>query len=68
MIVSTKTGSTRRRWEVAIKDEAFDLIRNRKLGETTAEHLLEALRKGTVSTTAYLRRLTTYDCHDRLVA
>jgi hypothetical protein len=44
VIVSAKTGSTRRRWEVAIKDEAFGLIRDRKLVETTAEHFLEVLR------------------------
>lgn len=60
VIVSAKTGSTRRRWEVAIKDEAFDLIRDRKLVETTAEHFLEVLRRGTVSTNAYLRPMHNY--------
>jgi integrase len=59
-IVATKTGSTRTRWEVASKDKAFDLIRNRKLVETTGEQFLEVLRKGSVSTNAYLRPLHNY--------
>ncbi len=59
-MLSIKTGSTRTRWQVAIKDEAFDLIRKRKLVETTGEHFLEVLRKGTVSTNAFLRPLHNY--------
>ena len=34
----------------------FDLIRSRLLIETQAEHFLEVLKKGTVSTNAYLRK------------
>src|SRR6185295_15724547 len=40
----------------AAKDKAFDLIRNRVLIETQAEHLLDVLKKGTVSTNAFLRK------------
>jgi hypothetical protein len=59
-IVSTKTGNTRERWEYAVKDKAFDLIRNHKIVETTAEHFLEILKCGTVSTNVYLRRAHNY--------
>ena len=45
-IVSLKSGPTRERWEYAIDDEAFDLIRNCKLTETTAEHFLCVLHEG----------------------
>jgi integrase len=37
-------------------DEAFDLIRAQKLLETTAEHFLNVLKSGTVSTNVFLRR------------
>jgi hypothetical protein len=36
-IKSTKKANTLLRWEGAIKDSAFDLIRHRKLIETTAD-------------------------------
>ena len=55
-IISMKTGNTRERWEYAIQDKAFDPIRNRKLLETSSEHFLEVLHKGSVSTNVYLRR------------
>jgi integrase len=55
-MISTKTGSTRERWEYAIKDKSFDLIRNRKLIQTSSEHFLEVLKSGSVSTNVYLRR------------
>ena len=55
-MISTKTGSTRERWEYAIKDKAFDLIRHRKLIQTSSEHFLEVLKSGSVSTNVYLRR------------
>ncbi len=54
-MISTKTGSTRERWEYAIKDKAFDLIRNRKLIQTSSEHFLGVLNKGSVSTNVFLR-------------
>jgi len=55
-IVSLKAGSTRERWENAIKDQAFDSIRYRKLLQTSAEHFLTVLTTGTVSTNVFLRR------------
>jgi len=56
-IIAIKTGPNQDRWKSAAKDKAFDLIRDRVLIETQAEHLLAVLRTGTVSTNAYLRRL-----------
>lgn len=56
-IISTKTGPTQYRWQSASKDKAFDLIRDRVLIETQAEHLLTVLKQGTVSTNAFLRRM-----------
>jgi hypothetical protein len=56
-MISTKTGSTRERWEYAVKDKAFDLIRNRKLIQTSSEHFLEVLKSGSISTNVYLRRV-----------
>ncbi len=55
-IIKLKSGPTQYRWQSAAKDKAFDLIRNRLLIETQPEHFLEVLRKGTVSTNAYLRK------------
>ena len=56
-ITASKSGSTLARWQAAIKDHAFDLIRSRKLIETNAENFLAVLKAGTVSTNVYLRRL-----------
>ncbi|MGD1089350.1 MAG: tyrosine-type recombinase/integrase [Verrucomicrobiota bacterium] len=55
-IISLKSGSTRERWGYAINDKAFDLIRHRKLLETTSEHFLTVLNSGSVATNVYLRR------------
>jgi len=55
-IISLKTGPTRERWEYAIDDKAFDLIRHQKLLQTTAEHFLNVLKRGSVTTNVYLRR------------
>jgi integrase len=55
-IVSMKTASTRERWKYAMGDKAFDLIRHRKLLETTGEHFLNVLNIGSVATNVYLRR------------
>jgi len=52
-----KTGSTKKRWDVAMKDKAFDSIRNLVLIKTQGEQLFEVLHKGTVSTNLFLRRL-----------
>ena len=56
-IIKLKTGPSRDRWVSAAKDRAFDSIRKRVLIETQAEHLLEAMKQGTVSTNVYMRRL-----------
>lgn len=56
----TKTGSTQARWLVATKDKAFEQIRRLTLIKTQAEHFLEALHKGTVSTNVYLRRIQNF--------
>jgi len=55
-VVSLKTGSTRERWEHAVDDKAFDLIRHRKLLQPTSDHFLAVLNHGSVSTNVYLRR------------
>jgi integrase len=52
-----KTGPTQRRWTAAMRDKAFDLIRQRKLMETASELFLQVLNSGTVSTNMFLRRL-----------
>ncbi|MGO8838314.1 MAG: tyrosine-type recombinase/integrase [Limisphaerales bacterium] len=59
-IVSTKSGSTLIRWQWAIRDKAYDSIRQRKLIETTAEHFLAVLKAGSVATNSYLRRIHAY--------
>ena len=56
-ILKDKKDSTLRRWETAVKDEAFDLIREKIVVLTAADDLTEVLRSGTVSTNVYLRRL-----------
>jgi len=53
----TKSGSTKKRWDTAIKDQAFDQIRALALIKTQAEHFLDATHKGTVSTNVFLRRI-----------
>jgi integrase len=52
-----KTGNTLKRWEVAVKDRAFDSFRDLPLIKTPAELFLEALHKGSVSTNVFLRRI-----------
>jgi integrase len=56
-IVKLKKDETQRRWKIAIKDEALDVIRNVVVLETRAEHFLRALQSGKVSTNVYLRRI-----------
>ena len=55
-----KTGPTQARWQAAMKDKAYDLIRNRRLIETASEHFLQVLNAGTISTNMFLRRLHNY--------
>ena len=56
-MVPLKTGATQSRWVSAMRDRTFDLIRNRKLIETTSEQFLQVLNAGTISTNMFLRRL-----------
>jgi len=56
-IIPDKNGPTLRRWETAIKDPAFDGIRDQILVLTTADDFKAVLRAGTVSANVYLRRL-----------
>lgn len=56
----SKLGSTKKRWDVAMKDKAFDLFRELALIKTQAEHFLEALHRGTVSTNVFLRRIQNF--------
>jgi hypothetical protein len=53
----TKRGPTLVRWQRAIRDKAFDLIRDLPILETQAEHFLKVLYVGTVSTNVFLRRI-----------
>jgi len=53
----TKSGDNQKRWNTAIKDKAFDLIRHRLLIQTLPEQFLEVLRQGKVSTNVFLRRI-----------
>ncbi len=62
-IVKTKQGATQERWQRAIKDKALDPIRSLTLIKTQAEHLLNALSRGTVSTNVHLRKLHNF-CMD----
>ena len=56
-IVQTKKGPTQERWLRAVKDKALDSIRGLALIKTQAEHLLDVLKHGTVSTNVHLRKL-----------
>src|SRR5712671_5566267 len=56
-LVETKHGSTKERWVRAAKDKALDGIRHKTIIETQAESLLQAIKCGTVSTNAHLRKL-----------
>ena len=55
--VRTKKGECRHRWETAIKDPAFDLLRKVLIFETQPDQFLRVLDKGTVATNVFLRRL-----------
>jgi integrase len=56
-IPKLKQGETRLRWLTAVKDKAFDSIRNRIVLETQAEDFLKVLEDGCVSTNLHLRRI-----------
>jgi len=52
-----KTGNTLKRWDTAVKDPAFAPFVDLSWIKTQAEHFLEALNQGTVSTNVFLRRI-----------
>ena len=56
-LIGSKRGGNQIRWQTAAKDKAFDLIRHQVIIETPGETLLKVIRRGTVSTNIYLRRL-----------
>jgi len=56
-IIDMKHGETYRRWCVAAKDKALVELEKLKLIDTRAEHFLRVLKRGTVSTNVYLRRI-----------
>jgi len=56
-MTKTKTGSTRVRHERAIRDKAFDIIRNLPVLETHAAQFLKVLEAGSVATNVFLRRI-----------
>lgn len=53
----TKSAVTLRRHHCAMKDAAFDLIRDLPILETQAAHFMRVLETGCVSTNIFLRRL-----------
>jgi integrase len=53
----TKTGSTLIRYQRAIQDEAFDLIRGLPILETQSAQFLKVLKTGSVATNVFLRRI-----------
>jgi hypothetical protein len=55
--IKSKTGSTRRRWENAVKDKAFADMLKKPLMKTKPEELMAVMQGGTVSTNVYLRRV-----------
>jgi integrase len=56
-LTKTKSDTTRHRHVTAMKDKAFDIIRNLPILETRSAHFLKVLELGTVSTNVYLRRI-----------
>lgn len=56
-IIEIKHGSTRERWQCAVRQAAFAVILPLRIIETHAEQLLTCLKTGTVSTNVHLREL-----------
>jgi integrase len=56
-IIDTKHGPTKDRWARAAKEKPLNLIRQKIIVETQAEHLLAVLKAGGVSTNVHLRKL-----------
>ena len=60
IIKSKQGGSTRSRWERAIKQKALDPLRTLPVVQTKPEHFLRAIESGTTSTNVHLRRLQNF--------
>jgi len=56
-LIQNKHGANLERWQRAVKDPAYDLIRNHTIIETKGDLLLKVLHEGTVSTNCFLRQL-----------
>jgi integrase len=56
-LVALKRGTNGLRWERAIHDQGFDGLRQLPLIETRADHFLDVLENGKVSSNVYLRRI-----------
>jgi integrase len=56
-LIKTKNGENAKRWQTVTKDRALTRVLDLPLIETRAEHFLNALNAGTVSTNVFLRRL-----------
>ena len=56
-MVKLKKSETQHRWQTAIKDKAFNIIRHQPILETRPEHFLRVLEAGKDSTNVYLRRI-----------
>lgn len=59
-IIKLKSGTTHERWVTAIKDKAYDSIRNLVVLETRPEHFLRVMEGGTVCTNIFLRRMQNF--------
>ena len=46
-LVGTKQGANQKRWQNAVKDKAFSLIRRQAIIETQGERLLSVIQNGT---------------------
>lgn len=55
-----QTGPTLERWNHAIRDKAFDIIRDVVILETNGQHFLRVLDAGTVATNVFLRRIQNF--------
>ncbi len=55
-----KQGPTRVRWDSAMRDPAYDRLRNLAVLETRPEQFLRALQAGTACTNLFLRRLQNF--------
>lgn len=56
-IIERKHGTTRERWERAVKNKHLNPLRQQVIVETQPDHLWQVLNAGTVSTNVHLREL-----------